>query len=303
MRQGNSLPFDGFQLRTLQGLHVQELSTNPLRSSQFGELIEIKTVQKKPAFIDFHIRDSHLCSLILLSGTMMTSSTGRDHWSPMSANSVLVANAGAELKVQISRGPIKFYVATWPKEGTEILSNWVSSRLTKGGVAHGLSSVQTGTPLANSLSRFVDAIGHPEDIAVPELTGIYHEFFAQILVSPTPFSITQISGALPPPLATLVERVRVAPEQRWALKEAAERAGYSPFHLSRTFRSLVGYGFPEFVDRCRTEMAIQLVARENPGIDELSRRCGFGTTQALRDSFRSFLGLLPSEVKSLRLAP
>jgi AraC-like DNA-binding protein len=97
----------------------------------------------------------------------------------------------------------------------------------------------------------------------------------------------------------LVKAIREHPEKSWSLTEAAELAGYSPFHLSRLFKATANMGFPEFVDRCRCEIAIELLIDSVDSIALISERCGFGTPQALRTSMREFTGFLPSEFRMI----
>ena len=76
-------------------------------------------------------------------------------------------------------------------------------------------------------------------------------------------------------------------------------AGYSPFHFSRVCKQLVGYGFHEYVDRCRTECAIDMLVSTDSAVDLVASTCGFGTTQGLRESVKEYLGLVPSELRSM----
>ena len=76
-------------------------------------------------------------------------------------------------------------------------------------------------------------------------------------------------------------------------------AGYSPFHFSRVFKQIVGYGFHEYVDRCRTAMAVdQLCSTDSPA-DLIAASCGFGTSHGLRESMKEYLGLVPSELRAM----
>ena len=66
------------------------------------------------------------------------------------------------------------------------------------------------------------------------------------------------------------------------------------------FKAIVGYGFHEYVDRCRTELAVRMLSTTDEPVDIISAEAGFGTAQSLRESVKYHLGLLPSE---LRAAP
>lgn len=95
----------------------------------------------------------------------------------------------------------------------------------------------------------------------------------------------------------LVDAIRNQPQKSWNLTEAAELAGYSPFHLSRLFKATANMGFPEFVDRCRAEIAINALISSQQSIILIAEQCGFGSPQALRNATREYTGFLPSELR------
>jgi AraC-like DNA-binding protein len=57
-------------------------------------------------------------------------------------------------------------------------------------------------------------------------------------------------------------------------------------------------GFPEYVDRCRTEVAIRKLLEGAESMSFVAGDSGFGTPQAMRTAFREYTGFLPSEMKS-----
>ena len=111
--------------------------------------------------------------------------------------------------------------------------------------------------------------------------------------------LAAIPSDLPDTIKDLVSRVRQSPSHGWPLRDAADAAGYSPFHFSRVFKNLVGYGFHEYVDRCRTESAVELLCTTDQPVDLVASTCGFGTTQGLRESVKEYLGLVPSELRTI----
>jgi AraC-like DNA-binding protein len=62
---------------------------------------------------------------------------------------------------------------------------------------------------------------------------------------------------------------------------------------------LAGFGFHEYVDRCRTETAIEMLCNTDEPIDTVAAMTGFGTTQGLRESVKEYLGLVPSEIRAV----
>lgn len=126
---------------------------------------------------------------------------------------------------------------------------------------------------------------------------------SQILVSLTAILDSTIALRLRPPpvadvqaFAPLIESIERAPTEPWHLKEAAEQAGYSPFHFSRTFKQVVGCGFHEYVDRARTEIAVDLLL-QGASIADAASKAGFSSSRSLRESLRDYLGLLPADLQ------
>lgn len=98
-------------------------------------------------------------------------------------------------------------------------------------------------------------------------------------------------------IAKLIEEIRSFPDQYWSLSIASEKAGYSNFHLSRIFQSEVGMGFPEFVERARTEIAIQSLLTTMIPINQVTQLSGFGSSPTLRSACQEYTGFLPSELR------
>ena len=111
------------------------------------------------------------------------------------------------------------------------------------------------------------------------------------------FALTPIFKNGADPIEDLITAIKTKPQQNWNLTDAAKLAGYSPFHLSRVFRAVANMGFPEFVDRCRTELAIDKLLTSNDQLNLISEQCGFGTPQAMRNACREYTGFLPSEFR------
>lgn len=100
-------------------------------------------------------------------------------------------------------------------------------------------------------------------------------------------------------LKSLSNQVKDRPEANWSLASAAEIAGYSPFHLSRVFRSEIGVGFPEYVDRCRLSAVLENYLTPKTDIGKLAIASGFGSVSAFRECLKAHLGLLPTDLKRI----
>ena len=129
------------------------------------------------------------------------------------------------------------------------------------------------------------------------LLSIIHEVLAVIVEHGSALSLVTVPDHLPEPLAQVAEMVRADPTKHWPAPEAANIAGYSTFHFSRVFKQHVGVGFQEFVDRCRTELSLDLLRSTNTPVELVATKCGFGSPQTLRDSLRDYLGVVPSDIR------
>jgi len=113
--------------------------------------------------------------------------------------------------------------------------------------------------------------------------------------------------------ADVAERDAVADVQRHVLshldgdlrvEQLAELAAMSPRHFARTFLSEVGVTPARFVERARVEAARRLLEESSAGVDEVARRCGFGTGETLRRSFLRTVHVSPSDYRRrFRITP
>ena len=85
----------------------------------------------------------------------------------------------------------------------------------------------------------------------------------------------------------------------------AERAGVSERHLTRLFLREVELTPGRFVRRARTEAAAHLLTGSDLTMEAIASRCGFGTTETLRQAFQSRYGVSPSHYRATqaRCAP
>jgi AraC-like DNA-binding protein len=213
--------------------------------------------------------------------------------------SVYLAHGPSDLCVQVARGVHVLYVIQWRQADTKALYRWAVDQAC-GGFEEPFATVISAQPFS-AIGAVFDRVvascqgSHPSH--EPKLFGALHELVGLALTSPSEFRLTYIPDNLPDSLDHLVRGVRERPSAPWGLQEAAQYAGYSTYHLSRTFRLHLGMGFPEYVDRCRTEVAVGILLSGNFAIEDIASACGFGSSQGLRDSFREYLGLLPSELR------
>jgi len=77
------------------------------------------------------------------------------------------------------------------------------------------------------------------------------------------------------------------------LRQAAEKIGVSPSHLSRIFRREYGIGFNRHLLNLRLEAARQLLIESRLQIAEIAARCGFGSCSYFIKQFHSHFGTTP----------
>ncbi|MEU9124823.1 GlxA family transcriptional regulator [Streptomyces sp. NPDC048506] len=118
-----------------------------------------------------------------------------------------------------------------------------------------------------------------------------------------PGNQTQFSAQL---AAQTAERRPLRDVQQWisenpaadlSVDALASRAGLSPRHFARAFRDEVGMTPGRYVDRVRLEAARRRLEDTVDGVEQISRRCGYGTPEAMRRAFLRVLGAPPAEYR------
>jgi transcriptional regulator GlxA family with amidase domain len=77
----------------------------------------------------------------------------------------------------------------------------------------------------------------------------------------------------------------------------ARSAGVSERHLSRLFLTCVGETPAQYVRRARTEAAAHLLVSTGLPLAAVARRCGFGSTESLRQAFLGRYAVPPSRYR------
>jgi len=206
-----------------------------------------------------------------------------------------------KLDVHFARGMHRWLEITWQDSALKALADWQESE-SKGGPSTWSCHFDDHAPfLTDSLGTLWDALSHGQRNQEPLIVSIIAILADMAVNGEIKDTLASIPSSVPEPLVSLMRAVKARPTDTWSLKEAASMAGYSAFHLSRTFRVAVDYGFPEFVDRCRTELAVQELLTTENSIEEIATHSGFGSTQSLRSACREYLGFLPSEIRSVQI--
>jgi AraC-like DNA-binding protein len=209
---------------------------------------------------------------------------------------------GTRLIVQAARGEHQSQLITWPSGVAPLLEHWIASRVsgrTPGMTTRNVACKPIDPHFRDAIERLHGAIQSAGDTLEPLVLSFIYDVVSRMMVGMDQVQLAAMPISLPDTIKELVARVRQGPAAPWPLKDAADAAGYSPFHFSRVFKNLVGYGFHEYVDRCRTECAVEMLCNSDSAVDLVASNCGFGTTQGLRESVKEYLGLVPSELRSV----
>ncbi len=234
-------------------------------------------------------------------GTLLVRSSTTPKLIVVPPRSITFLKGRLKLGVVAARGEHSTQIISWASAVTPLMEHWINTRLQVRGGTHLVRPIACkpiDPQFLAVVERFEHAKTSPESAELLMLSALY-EALAKLMMGGDEVQLATIPDDLPETLKNLTLKVRSNPALGWPLKEAADMAGYSPFHFSRVFKQLVGYGFHEYVDRCRTECAIEMLVSSESAVDLVASTCGFGTTQGLRESVKEYLGLVPSELRSL----
>ncbi|HEY0716222.1 MAG TPA: GlxA family transcriptional regulator [Streptosporangiaceae bacterium] len=118
-----------------------------------------------------------------------------------------------------------------------------------------------------------------------------------------PGNQTQFSAQL---RAQVAQREPLREVQRWitehpgdnlSVDALAKRARLSPRQFARAFTAETGTPPGRYVDQVRLEAARRLLEDTRDGVEQISRRCGYHTPEAMRRAFRQSLQVSPAEYR------
>lgn len=99
------------------------------------------------------------------------------------------------------------------------------------------------------------------------------------------------------PLREVQRWITEHPGDDLSVENLAARARLSPRHFARAFQAETGMTPGRYVDRVRLEHARRLLEDTSDGVEEISRTCGYGTSEAMRRAFVKALGTAPAEYR------
>ena len=74
----------------------------------------------------------------------------------------------------------------------------------------------------------------------------------------------------------------------------AEKAGYSPFHLSRKFQEEMDCSIIEYIQNSKVVQAKYLLEHSSNSVDEISEELGFNSRTYFTSIFKKYVGVTPS---------
>lgn len=98
-------------------------------------------------------------------------------------------------------------------------------------------------------------------------------------------------------LAPLLDRVRAAPQRRWAVAEMAREAAMSERSFLRRFVEATGASPGEWLAGVRVDAARRLLEATPLPVEEVARLAGFGSVAALRHHFARATALSPRDYR------
>lgn len=98
-----------------------------------------------------------------------------------------------------------------------------------------------------------------------------------------------------------IDYIIAACDKDFSLEDVASFVGISKYYLSREFHRYTGYPFVAYVNRTRCKKAQQMLADERLEIREIGKHCGFESASYFARAFRHYIGMSPTEYRTLLL--
>jgi AraC family transcriptional regulator len=103
-------------------------------------------------------------------------------------------------------------------------------------------------------------------------------------------------------LLDLVREIRRRPADGETLDGLASRAGWSPFHLHRTFRAMVSETPKQYMLRLRLQQAATRLASSDDSVLAVALGTGFNSHEVFTRAFRRYFGVAPAAYRARALA-
>lgn len=233
-----------------------------------------------------------------VEGTLLMRCRSEERWTIASSGTITFLPGSQRLVACFGRGKHETDLFWWSERLTPQIGSWLRSESvgrSSGRVVNCRSISPTFEPIVERLN---EALGERMPRQEMLFLSAVYELVPRLAHSVHELRIAPLPQHLPGPLREIAAQVALQPQNPWAIRDASALVGYSPFHFCRVFKQLVGYGFHEYVDRCRTELAVDKLCNTKATAEEISHLCGFGTAHTMRDSIREHLGITPTELRT-----
>ncbi len=274
-------------------------NTNQIRTN--NKSIDIKTIEGRENKVwnySLSVNANEFLILINTKGSCIIRHGKSTNLIP--EKSILFVHGPINMELQVSRGKYQFHLLTWDAFLTMGLKNWLNNSSTEG--IKILNNVFACSCISKELSSIYKTIvmllDKNESNSRTLLLGFLHQIAVYAVIGKGKLALANIPEAIPDYMKKLLLEVKKDPSKNWCLNKGAEFVGYSSYHLSRSFRTVMKYGFPEFVDRCRIEQAINKLCEGIP-IEQVASICGYCSAHVFRESLKKYTGFLPSEIRNI----
>lgn len=265
------------------------------------EAVQVEThsgAVRKTAAVKLRVQAECHAVILVRTATVLAWNDQIRQWSVLPPHSVAYISGPSSHIFHLGKGDHRLDLFCFTSNVAPFLSSWLERAAAHRHRKNSFVSMAINPIFRSALARIDRALARADRVSEPFLLGVLHEILPRLALSDSDLDLAPLPPDLPTNIKQLTELVKQQPDQAWPLKDAADYVGYSPFHFSRVFKQLVTYGFHEFVDRCRTENAVRQICTSDIAIDVIAASAGFGTTQALRESIKEYLGLVPSELRA-----
>ena len=100
-----------------------------------------------------------------------------------------------------------------------------------------------------------------------------------------------------PQVRLCCEYIDTHPGEKLTLEELAQKAGYSPFHMSRKFQREMNCSIIEYIQHSKLERAKYLLTHTQQSIDDISEELGFNSRSYFTTVFKKKEGMTPSDYR------
>jgi AraC-like DNA-binding protein len=271
-----------------------------------GPLLSVYKVHSQDGEPEMHMIPSSPNGELMavnIRGTLLLRRGNAPGWDVVPAGHVALLNTNSSVTAVTPRGDQMHYLIAWDRAAGGKLGDWKQEFLAKEGKGDWSARLVKTFSKENqpTVENLINALEGRAELVEARLLGQLQMLSNSAVLEPETESLASVTTDVPAGIAKLIAEVKLDCTKNWSLKNAAGVAGYSQFHLSRTFRSEVGCGLPEYIDRCRIARILREVSEQGSKFDlaTSAREAGFDSSGSFRDALRKVLGMLPSELRRL----